>query len=359
MNLERILSKAVLNKEDTKRISRLAPGIDISKLIRMGFNEHPFGMSPKVIEAMEKEGKSSNLYGDFLAVDLKTEIAKFYGLEFDNVLTGAGSSSMIELVGTTFLNPQDEVLMCPTFAAFLDMAGIRQAKPVIAPLREDKTYDLDGLYNAITDKTKIIVICNPNNPTGTYVGKKKLVEFIQKVPEDIVILMDEAYLEFATAKDCMSMYPLIHEMPDKAVVVLKTFSKYYGMAGARAGYVLANTELIQAMIKCPGTMVSKAAQAGAIEALRDQEYYRQAKEKVVEGMTYLEKELEAMGCIVYHSQTNFIMFDPHMEPTTVRTEVMKRGVLINIPMLCRVSVGTMEENRIFIKAMKEIMKIAA
>lgn len=152
--------------------------------------------------------------------------------------------------------------MCPTFAAFIDMAQIRQAVPVVVPLNEDKTYDLDGLYNAITKKTKIIVVCNPNNPTGTYVGRKQVVDFIKKVPDDIIVLMDEAYLEFATAKDCQSMYHLIKEMPDKPIIVLKTFSKYYGMAGVRVGYALAAPELIAAIEKCPSAMISKAGQAG-------------------------------------------------------------------------------------------------
>lgn len=359
MNLEKLLSEAVLKKEDSKRASRLAPDTDISKLIRMGFNEHPFGMSPKVMESMEIANTKANFYGDFMAIGLKQEIAKFYDLQIENVLTGSGSSSLIEVTGTAFLNPGDEVLMCPTFAAFLDMAGIRQAIPVIVELKEDKTYDLDGLYKAITHKTKMIIICNPNNPTGTYVGRQKLIEFIKKVPDNIVILMDEAYLEFATAKDCCSMYPLINEMPEKPIVVLKTFSKYYGMAGVRVGYALANKEIIHAMAKCPNTIVSKAGQAGAISALKDQEYYKRAKEKVVEGMTYLELELGAMGCTIYHSQTNFIMFDPHIDPLMVKTEIMNRGIIINTPMLCRVSVGTMEENRIFIRAMKEVMKLVA
>ena len=359
MNLEKIISESVLKKEDSRRASRMSLGTDASKLIRMGFNEHPFGMSPKVLRAIKEATGSSNYYGDFMAADLKQEIANFYGLKDENVITGSGSSSLIEVVGTAFLNPRDEVLMCPTFAAFLDMAGIHQATPVIVPLNEDKTYDLDGIYDAITSKTKMIIICNPNNPTGTYVGKKKLVDFIQKVPDDIVILMDEAYIEFATAKDCESMYPLINEMPEKPIVILRTFSKYFAMAGVRVGYALSSPAIIKAMSKCPMTMVSKAGQAGAIAALKDLEYYQEAKDKVVEGMIYLEKELDEMGCKIYHSQTNFIMFDPHKDPLELKMEIINRGVLINTPMLCRVSVGTMEENRIFIEAMKEVMKLVA
>lgn len=355
MDLNVLLSKAVLEKEESRRASRMAPGVDLSKLIRMGFNEHPFGMSPKALEVIMETSKSSNLYGDFQMVALKQAIADFYGLEFENVCTSAGSSPLIETIGCAFLNPGDEVLMCPTFAAFLDMAGIRMAKPVVVPLNDDMTYDLDGLYAAITDKTKIIVVCNPNNPTGTYVGKQKLVEFIKKVPDNILILMDEAYLEFATAEDCESMYPLINEMPDKPIVVLKTFSKYYGMAGVRVGYALAQPDIIKALMKCPGCMISRAGQAGAIAALADQEYYKEVKKKVVDGINYLEKELAALGCTVYHSQTNFILFDPHMDAQEVRTKMIEAGIMISAPGICRVSVGKPEENELFIKVMKEIL----
>lgn len=355
MNIEKMMSEGAAKKPASKRASIAMANVDFSKLIRMGFNEHPYGMSPKALEVMEAETAKSNFYGDFGKAAVKKALAEFYGLETKNVYVSAGSSPIIETIGCVFLNPGDEVLMCPTFAAFIDMAQIRQAVPVIVPLHEDMTYDLDGLYDAITDKTKIIVICNPNNPTGTYVGKKKIIDFIKKIPDNILVLMDEAYLEFATAEDCSSMYPLISEMPDKPVIVLKTFSKYYGMAGVRIGYALAAPEIIAALDKCPGVLVSKAGQAGAIAALADQNYYAEVKKKIVEGMTYLEKEMEALGCTVYHSQTNFILFDPHVDAGLVRTRMMEEGIMISAPGICRVSVSTMDNNELFIKTLKKII----
>ena len=355
MDIERLMSENAAKKPASRRASSVTANVDFSKLIRMGFNEHPYGMSPKALKIMQEETAKSNLYGDFGKKELKEALAKFYGLGVENVTASAGSSPLIETIGCAFLNPGDEVLMCPTFAAFIDMAQIRQAVPVIVPLNEDMTYDLDGLYNAITEKTKIIVLCNPNNPTGTYVGKEKVLDFIKKVPDNIIVLMDEAYLEFATAPDCESMYPLIKEFPDKPIIVLKTFSKYYGMAGIRVGYALAAPELIAAIDKCPGVMISRAGLAGAVAALDDQEYYQDVKKKIVEGMTYLETEMEALGCKVYHSQTNFIFFDPHMDAQLVRTKLMEAGIMISAPSICRVSVGTMENNRLFISKLKKIM----
>lgn len=358
MDMNKLLSENCAKKPASMRASRVTANVDFSKLIRMGFNEHPFGMSPKALAVMEEETKKSNFYGDFGKGAVKKAIADFYGFKPENVYASAGSSPIIETIGCAFLNPGDEVLMCPTFAAFIDMAQIRMATPVIVPLKEDMTYDLDGLYAAITDKTKIIVICNPNNPTGTYVGKEKIIEFIKKVPDNIIILMDEAYLEFATAPDCQSMYPLLKEMPEKPIIVCKTFSKYYGMAGVRVGYALAAPELIAALDKCPGVMISKAGQAGAIAALSDQEYYKEVKKKIVEGMTYLETEMEKLGCTVYHSQTNFILFDPHVNANEVREKMMEAGIMISAPSICRVSVSTMENNELFISTLKKILAAA-
>ena len=358
MDISNLISECAAKKPQSQRASRVTANVDFSKLIRMGFNEHPYGMSPKALKIMEEETAKSNFYGDFGKGAVKKAIAKFYDMDVTNVYASAGSSPIIETIGCAFLNPGDEVLMCPTFAAFIDMAQIRMATPVIVPLKEDMTYDLDALYEAITDKTKIIVVCNPNNPTGTYVGKKKLVEFIKKVPDNILILMDEAYLEFATAEDCESMYPLLKEMPEKPIIVCKTFSKYYGMAGVRVGYALASPEIIAALDKCPGTMISKAGQAGAIAALADQEYYKDVKKKIVEGMTYLETEMEKLGCTVYHSQTNFILFDPHMDANEVRAKMMEEGIMISAPSICRVSVSTMENNELFISTLRKILEAA-
>lgn len=245
MDINKIFSRNVLEKPDSKRASLVKSDLDFSRLIRMGWNENPYGMSPKALEASKKAAETAHLYQDFWCRELKKTIADFYQLETDNVCTGAGSSPLIETVGQAFLNPGDQVIMCPTFAAFLDMVGIRMAELIQVPLLEDKTYNLEGILDAITDRTKLIVVTNPNNPTGTYAGYDKIREFVKKVPDDVVILFDEAYMEFSTAADCRSAYPLIKEMPQKAIVVMKTFSKYYGMAGVRCGYLLAGSEIVE------------------------------------------------------------------------------------------------------------------
>lgn len=356
MNTEKLFSENVLRKPETKRASRSGTDVDLTKLMRLGWNENPYGKSPKALEANRKAAETSYYYQDFWNRELKETIAEKYGVKTSNVIVGAGSSPLIEIVGQTFLNPGDEVIMCPTFAAFIDMVDMRMGKVVMVPLLEDKTYNLDGILEAITDKTKMIIVCNPNNPTGTYVGYQKMVDFMKKVPDDVLVFFDEAYIEFATAEDCRSVYPFIYEMPEKAILVMRTFSKYYAMAGSRCGYILTSDTIAEGIGKVPGSWVSSAAQAEAKAALEDEEFYENSKAKIIRDRKYMEKVLEQLGCTVYKSQTNFIMFDPHCNPEDVRDFIVSKGILISTPMYCRVSIGKPEENEIFLGYLREFLE---
>lgn len=356
MRIEKLISEAIAKKPATKRVSANLGQLDLSKVIRMGLNEHPYGMSPKALEVIQTKAYQANLYGDFQAKALKEELAVFYELDFDNILTANGSSACIEIMGRAFLNPGDEVLMCPTFAAFIDMTQVHQAVPVIVPLKEDLTYDLEGLLDAITEKTKMIVICNPNNPTGTYVGWQEIEKFMEQVPEDIIVVFDEAYLEFATAPDCVTMVRLLKEKPDKPIIILKTFSKYYAMAGIRAGYAIAPKELIDVMKKCPCSCnMNTLSQQATIAALHDQEYYQEVKQKVVKGREYIEKNLKSLGCKVFPSQTNFVYFDAGIAPVALFQLFLEKGMMISANQYSRVSIGVKEHNELFIQYLEEIL----
>lgn len=355
MDTEKIFSKVVLTKPESQRASHSSKQAMPDHLVRMGLNENPYGMAPKVLEAINESAKYSNQYPDFLTRKLKESLADFYHVTPDYIVTGSGSSPMIELTGEAFLNPDDEVLMCPTFGAFTDMAEVRLSKSVIVPLLPDKRYDLDGLLKAVTPKTKMVVICNPNNPTGQYRSYDDIKAFIEKLPKTVVVFMDEAYIEYATAPDCRSMLPLVTEMPDRPIVISRTFSKYYGMAGIRAGYVICQPEIAAGYQKLPFSMVPKPAQDGAIVALGEQDFYQEAKKKAVAGLRYLEDELEKLGCEVWRTQSNFILFDPHCDCAYVKDALLERGVQIASPMLLRVSVGTQENNEYFIRCMREIL----
>ena len=168
MEIRNLVCKTLREKPETKRASRRLGNIDFSKLIHMGLNENVFGMSPKAIEAMNATTESGNYYQDWMQKDLKGAIADHYGVTTDYIVTGCGSSSLTDALGTAFLEPGDEIVLCmPTFPAIIDTAQMNGASAVIVQMGEDLTYDMDALLAAITDKTKLVYICNPNNPTGT------------------------------------------------------------------------------------------------------------------------------------------------------------------------------------------------
>ena len=283
-----------------------------------------------------------------------------YQLKAENVLTGAGSSAMIDMIGLTFLDEGDEVLFsAPTYGAFADMAYLNGGVPVSVPVTEEQKFNLPAMKEKIGEKTKIVVICNPNNPTGTYVPIGELEAFADTLPEDVLLVMDEAYMEFATEPDCCSMVDYMKAHPEKPILVLRTFSKYYAMAGLRVGYALGSEELIGIMRKCSASWnLNVCAQKAAVAGLADQEYYQEQKAKIVEGREYLEKEMAALGCRVYPSQSNFIYFDTGKDPAWIQEQLMEKGIRIGAFEMSRVSVGTMEECKLYIKALKEILEVA-
>lgn len=355
---ESIFSKAVLEKPESKRSASTTflTNEQFDSRIRMGWNENPYGMAPGALKALECAAEHSAWYENFFATDLKQELADKYDLKIQNIITGAGSSPLIQLAGEAFLNPGDEVLLCPTFAAFYDMAQTYLAKLVMVPLKEDMGYDLEGLKKAVTDHTKMIVITNPNNPTGQYIPYDTLRDFIVSLPKDIVIFIDEAYIEFATAEDCQTVMPLIREMPDRPIIVSRTFSKYYGMAGVRAGWIAAQEDLIAGIEKLPESFVSREGQAAAIAALHETEFYEESRQKIIAGARYLEAEMQKLGCKVWPTQTNFILFDPHVDCAEVKNRLYEKGIHISAPGLDRVSVSTPENNELFIRILSEVIK---
>ncbi len=356
MDITKLTTKAIQAKPASQRPSQ-APGFDPSKLIRMGFNENPYGMAPCALAAIRETAAGANNYPNFSAAALKSALADFYGLTPEYVITGSGSSAMIDMLGVTFLEEGDEVLLCmPTFAAFLDMAYLNGAKPVIVPVTEDQKYDLAGLKAALTGKTKMVVICNPNNPTGTYLPADEIMAFVKELPDHILTVVDEAYIEFAEAPDCRTVTPYLPAC-EKPMIVLKTFSKYYGMAGVRVGYALARPEIIGEMSKCSAAWnLNAMGQAAAIEALADQQFARTSRDKIIAGRKYLTGEMERLGCTVYPSQTNFIYFSSKVSPLLLKQKMQDEyGIMIGAFEKSRVSIGLPEWNERYIAALQEIL----
>ncbi len=330
-------------------------------IYRLNYNESPYGPSPLALKALATACERPNIYPDWFSVELKTNFAKLHGLpDMMSVCCATGSSALINTIGEIFINPGDEYIVAdPSYEAFRDNANVCGAKVVMVPLDKDMQYDLDGMLAAVTPKTKIMVICNPNNPTGTFTDSAILESFIKKVPEHVLVVVDEAYLEFVKRPNTYSMIKLLNEGYEKPLVVLKTFSKAYGMAGLRIGVAAACPDLISLLSKSGSAWnISALGQMMAAEALKDQDFIKKIVDLNDIERTTVTKALEDLGCKVYESQTNFILFkSPVGEAMDIATKLAEQKVLIGAPRgFNRVSLGTKEMNEKFIKILSEIIE---
>lgn len=330
-------------------------------IYRLNYNESPYGPSPLALKALAKAAERPNIYPDWFSVELKTNFAQLHGLpDMMNVCCATGSSALINTIGEIFINPGDEYIVGnPSYEAFRDNANVCGAKVITVPLDDDYQYDLDAMLNAITPKTKILVVCNPNNPTGTFTDSAKLEEFIKKIPEHVLVVIDEAYLEFVDRPNTYSMIKLIKEGYTKPLIILKTFSKAYGMAGLRIGAATACPELISLLSKSGSAWnISALGQAMAAEALKDQEFINKVVSLNIVEKSKVTKALEEMGCKVYESQTNFILFKaPVGDSLEIAAKLAEQKILIGAPIgMNRVSLGTAEMNDKFIKVLSEILE---
>ncbi|MBU5438693.1 histidinol-phosphate transaminase [Tissierella sp. MSJ-40] len=354
------------HREEIKSLQPYKPGKPIEdvkreygldNVIKLASNENPLGCSEKVKEKIKEGLNNLAIYPDGNATKLKEALSKSLNVSVEEILPSSGSDEMIDLIVKAYVNKGDEIIMADiTFPRYIQTAEMMGGIPVIVPLK-DYTFDLNGMLEKITDKTKIIWICNPNNPTGTMVKEEELVKFFDKVPENVLIIYDEAYREYATKDD----YPkdsikFIKNYPN--ILVMRTFSKAYGLAGIRVAYSVGNKEIIENINKVRGPFnVNSLALEAAITALEDQDFIKKSYDLNLEGKNYLYEEFDKMGFFYPPSETNHIFVNVERNGQEVFVELQKRGVIIR-PMggtFIRVSIGTMEENKIFIEKLKEVL----
>ena len=319
-------------------------------------NENPFGVSPKAVEAMKTACESANRYPDILATSLREKLAALHGLSTDNIMVTQGATANLGFIAEMFIKENDEVIVpVPTYPNYYNLVKKNDGILVKVPTGEGFEIDFDKMYEAITDKTKLVFIANPNNPTGTLCDDDKLLDFINKLPSHVVIVVDEAYFDFVEDPNYKSMIPYIKDGLN--LIVVKTFSKLYGMAGSRIGYVMSNKEIIDYLqIDGIGYCCNIVGLAGAEAAVDDREFVEMTISKNKEGRDYLTTEMTKLGFTVYPSNTNFIYFKPTLSPKELADELYTFGIMIRGETDCnRISVGTMDENRMAIAAMKQIL----
>ncbi len=345
-----------------KPIEDVMKEYNLKEIIKLASNENPLGPSQKAVEAIKNYANRVNIYPDPAARNLRMALAKENGLEFENVLVGNGGEELITLIINATVAEGDEVVMATPSFALYEIATSRQGGiPRKIPMKDGFEYDLDAMLDAINNKTKLVCICNPNNPTGSIIAKEELDTFVEKCPKDVLILIDEAYFEYAREFD---YYPngLDYLKDRDNIVVLRTFSKVSGLAGIRCGYIFSEKENIEFISKCKGVfnanMISQVACLGALE---DKEHTKNTVALNSAMLDRLMKYFDKKGFEYVRSGTNFIFVNIKMDSRKVFVELQKRGVIIRPGFLwgydnwIRVSTGTTSQIEIFIEQLEDIV----
>ncbi len=324
-------------------------GLPESELLLLAANENMHGASPRALEAAQRALADAHLYPDGNATDLKAALARKLDVDPRRLVVGNGSNEIIELLVRTFVGADESVVSAwPSFVVYRLAAQAQGRDAVLAPLFRDR-YDLPALASLIDHRTKIVFIANPNNPTGTYVTKRELGAFLERIPRNVIVVLDEAYFEYASAPD----YPSgLTDFPGyDRLVVLRTFSKAHGLAGLRVGYGVMDPELVDFVdrVRQPYN-TSVVAQAAALAALDDTDHLAQVVARTRAGRGQLEDGLRALKLGWVPSQANFVVVHTPLDGEVAQAQLKKQGILVRsmaayaMPRSIRVTVGTEEMN---------------
>lgn len=341
-----------------KPIEELARERGLTDIVKLASNENPLGPSPKALEAARSALPFVHRYPDGAAYRLRTRIAEFHGVPFEEVLHGNGSNELLELIVRTFMVPgQHMIFGQPAFSMYKVIAGGHNVEATPVPTDASLTHDLKGMLEAVQPNTRVIVIDNPNNPTGTYRGLAEVEEFLRAVPPEVIVVMDEAYFEYADATDYPDCLKLRHLR--ERLVVLRTLSKAYGLAGMRVGYAIGPADIIAYLnrLRAPFN-VGVASQEAAIAALDDEEHLNRAVSLNNAERRKLEVELEKWAVRVFPSQANFILADFGRPSLELYDALLNQGVIVRpIPGLethLRITIGTPDQHQRLLTALAEV-----
>ncbi len=339
-----------------KPIEELERELGITGSIKLASNENPRGPSPKAIAALSDATKTLHRYPDGGGHYLRLALAERWKVSPDQIILGNGSDEVITFLTKAFLAPGDEAVMAePSFIVYKIDVTAEHAKPVTVPLNEFR-HDLPAMAKAVTARTRLVFVCNPNNPTGTYVTAAEVGAFLQAIPPDVIVVFDEAYYEYVTAADYPDTLAILKG--GRNVVLLRTFSKIYGLAGLRIGYGLTTPEIVQHLNRIrPPFNTNSLAQKAALAALSDEEHVRESRRLNTEGMGFLTERLNALGLTVVPSQANFLYFDVKQDGKAVFEALLRRGVIVRHlgGAFLRVTIGLSQENERFITALQAVL----
>lgn len=346
-----------------KPIEEVKKEYGLTDIVKLASNENPLGPSPKAVEAIKQMAEEVHIYPDGVAADLRDRLGKFYGINPDQIMMGNGGEEIIKMLAYAMVAKDDEVIFAwPSFSLYDISTSLMGGKSVRIETTDDFKHDFKAFVKAVNDKTKMIVVCNPNNPTGNIMTKEEVNYLVDNIPEHVVLVLDEAYYEFAKVNP---EYPngldILAKRPN--TVVLRTFSKVAGLAGVRVGYMISSEEIIAEMIKVKNVFNSnRLAQFAGIAALEDQAHIEKTVELNYISLGMMEEYFDSQNIKYAKSNANFIWVNVAHDSRVVNEELLKRGVIIRPGFLwgydnyIRISTGTVEQTQRFIDALDEVLK---
>lgn len=346
-----------------KPLDELEREYGIKNSIKLASNENPWGPSPKVARALRAELFNLHRYPDGSCYYLVRALAEKTGVSPAEIVMGNGSNEVIEFLVKAFVQEGDEVITShPSFLMYQKIVQVRGGINHVVPLK-NMQHDIQKIKKLVSEKTRLIFIDNPNNPTGTAIPPVDLYRFLSDLPEHVIVVLDEAYVDFMDKKLQADIYSLIRNAEGRCPVVsLRTFSKAYGLAGLRVGYGLMAKEIAECLHKVRQPFnINQMAQVGALAALEDEEYYHLTIERTTMGRAYLSREADKLGCKSYPSETNFFLIDVQGNADKLYQAMLYKGVIVRsmsaygFENFIRVTVGTEEENNRLIKSLADCL----
>jgi len=339
-----------------KPIEELERELGIKSATKLASNENPLGPSPKALAAIAAAAARVNRYPDGASFKLRTKLAKRLGVAGNQLVFGCGGDEIFELMAKSFIGPGDEVVYAwPSFAMYPIVTKGMGGTPVPVPLTPALVHDLPAMRAAITPRTRVVMVCNPNNPTGTSVGRTELDAFVASLPADVLLLIDEAYYEFVRRADFPDSLAWVAKRP--GTLIMRTFSKIYGLAGLRVGYGIGDVETIDYLERARHPFnLNLLAEEAAVAALDDAEHVARTQRVNADGIAYFERELRALGVPTWPTDANYLLADAGVGAYDA---LLKQGVIVRplagfgMPGHIRISIGTAEENERCVKALQQ------
>ncbi|KPM31317.1 Histidinol-phosphate aminotransferase [Croceitalea dokdonensis DOKDO 023] len=354
--------KPYLEPKEVYRGGKNVPASD-KKIYKLSSNENPIGASPKAIAMIKQAAESIDLYPDQTDIRLREALVTDFGQELtpDQFICGNSGSEIIDMVLRAFINEGDEVIYSnPCFLPYHVFSRWYGAKLIDVPLKEASfALDVEGILKVVTQKTKIIFLTSPNNPTGTYIKKDVLEAFLERIPNNIIIVFDEVYRHFADATDYTTALPFVKK--GHSIIAVNSFSKTYGLAGQRVGYCYTTTTIAKYIrqIHKPFLLPITSIE-GAIGALRDHEFIKKTVQTVLEGRRFLQESFTKLGITYWPTQANFFIIDPPLPEMEFTNQLMDQGIMVRpvsqfgAPGKVRISIGDQEANQALIKVLKNL-----